>query len=398
MTPATVRPLRGLPLPFVIAGAELRRILRDRTGMFFLLLLPFLVIFIVGASVGGYSTFRVGVVASDHGVLASDLVRALRASDVVQVTVYDDAASAGTAVRRGERDAAVVVPAGFTDRLLVGRRADVGLVVGSDPSMQQSTTAAVSAIVARQGARLQAASFAAKHDGGTLVDHLPMATRLQQSTPTVSVRTQVVDSASDVLPMGFGYSAPTMLVLFVFVNALAGGAAMISTRELGIHARALASPARPSSIVMGEALCYLTMALLQSLLIVGVGSLLFGVSWGDPLAACALVLTWALVGAGAGMLSGTLFRTSEQASAIGPATGIALGMLGGCMWPLAIVSPIMRTIGHIAPQAWAVDAWTVVLSHGGGIVDIARQLTVLLAVAVGLLVLASLRLRRRLVG
>ena len=68
------------------------------------------------------------------------------------------------------------------------------------------------------------------------------------------------------------------------------------------------------------------------------------------------------------------------------------------MWPLAIVSPAMRTIGHVAPQAWAVDAWTILLSHGGGILDISRQLSVLLAVAVGLLVLASLRLRRRLVS
>ena len=61
---------------------------------------------------------------------------------------------------------------------------------------------------------------------------------------------------------------------------------------------------------------------------------MFGVSWGNPFAAAALIGIWALVGTGAGMVSGTLFRTAEQATVIGPAVGIAFGMSGGCMWPL----------------------------------------------------------------
>ena len=33
--------------------------------------------------------------------------------------------------------------------------------------------------------------------------------------------TETVAADSDYLPLGFGYSAPTMLVLFVFINAIA---------------------------------------------------------------------------------------------------------------------------------------------------------------------------------
>ncbi len=382
----------------MIAGAELRRISRDRTGLFFLVLLPFLVILIVGASVGGYSTVRVGVVVQDSGTLATDLVRELRASDAVTVTTYRDADAARTAVRRGQRDAAIIIPAGFDAGLAAGQQGRLTLLTGSDPGTRQATSAMVSAIVARQGARVQAAAFAARQAGGSVRGHLALAARLQAGTPMAAVRVQVVNSASQILPKGFSYSAPTMLVLFVFVNALAGGAALIQSRGLGIHARALASPVRPSSIVLGEALCYLLMALLQSLLIVGAGALLFGVDWGDPVAAGALITVWALVGAGAGMLSGTVFRTAEQATAIGPALGIGLGMLGGCMWPLAIVAPVMRTIGHVSPHAWAVDAWTTLLSHDGHLADIAGPLLVLGAVGAALLTLSSIRLRRRLLA
>ena len=137
--------------------------------------------------------------------------------------------------------------------------------------------------------------------------------------------------------------------------------------------------------------------MLQSGLIVLIGATVFGVSWGNPLAAAVLVVMWALVGAGAGMLSGTLFRTPQQASSIGPAIGLAFGMLGGCMWPLAIVSSTMRTVGHFTPQAWAVDTWTTLLSRAGTISDILRPLAVLAAFAVALLAIAIVRIRRILI-
>ncbi|HEY0637908.1 MAG TPA: hypothetical protein VGD67_09695 [Pseudonocardiaceae bacterium] len=43
------------------------------------------------------------------------------------------------------------------------------------------------------------------------------------------------------------------------------------------------------------------------------------------------MLVWVLVSTGAGLLAGSLFRTPDQAGAIGPAVGIALGMLDGAI-------------------------------------------------------------------
>lgn len=68
------------------------------------------------------------------------------------------------------------------------------------------------------------------------------------------------------------------------------------------------------------------------------------------------------------------------------------------MWPLEIVPPTVRAIGHLTPHAWAIDSWTEILSRGGGIADIAGGLAILAGFAVALLALASLRLRRSLTG
>ncbi|MFD8496374.1 ABC transporter permease [Amycolatopsis sp. NPDC059657] len=375
-----------------IAGASLRRLLRDRLSLFFVVLLPVVVILVIGMTVGGRPAFRVGLVTAP-GPLAAELADDLKS---LGPKTFEDDQAALDALRRNELDAVVRIPPDVDATLAAGGTVEIPLLLTASTGGGQGAWTAVSSVVARHASVVQAAAFAAANAGGTLGSRLALARSLEAATPRVSVRTEVVDSAGDTLPPGFGYSAPTMLVLFVFINTLAAGAAMVETRRLGIYSRALAAPVRARDIVLGEGLCYFGLALLQSALIVTCGALLFGVSWGDPLAAIALTATWALVGTGAGMLSGTLFRTPEQVSAIGPAIGIAFGMLGGCMWPLEIVTGVVRSLGHFTPHAWAVDAWTTLLSRGGTLVSILVPLGVLGGFALVLLGFASWRLRRSL--
>lgn len=380
-----------------LTRATLRRVVRDRTALFFLVVLPIAVIVLVGLTVRGVDQLRVGLVRLGSGPLSGEVARGLEHTSALDTTTFHDLDAARTSLRRSELVALVVLPADLDARLAGGRSATVTLYARGGSADGPAAASAVSAVVARTAARVQAARFA-QQAGVSLAEGLAAADRAAGHVTPVRVRSVTVDTGSRFLPQGFSYSAPTMLVLFVFVNALAGGAAIIETRRLGIYARALAAPVGARDLVLGETLGYLAITLLQSLLIVAVGAVFFGVSWGNPLAAAALVVTWALVGTGAGVLSGSLFRTPEQASAIGPALGIAAGMLGGCMWPLAIVPSAMRTLGHLLPHAWAVDAWTDLLSRHGDLGSIAGRLGVLLGFAAGLLSLATWRLHRRMLG
>ncbi|TCC16063.1 ABC transporter permease [Kribbella sindirgiensis] len=379
-----------------VAGVSLRRILRDRTALFFIVVLPVVIITVIGTVVQNPGGFRIGVLASQISgpPLATSLVDELKS--VGPLHTLADESTARTALRRGEIDAVVLVPAGLDADLLGGQDVRIPVLAGGAESTQSAVRSAVAAAVARHAERVQAAAFAARTTGTTTAEQLPRATAVQRVTPRIGISTENVATGSDYLPLGFSYSAPTMLVLFVFINALAGGASIIQTRQLGIYSRAQAAPIRVRSLVLGETLCYLTFAVLQSILIVGVGALLFGVSWGNSLAAVALIGTWALVGTGAGMLSGALFKTPDQASAIGPVIGIAFAMLGGCMWPLEIVPDAVQTLGHATPHAWAIDAWITVLSRDGGLADIATDLAVLAAFATAMLGLASIVHQRRL--
>jgi ABC-2 type transport system permease protein len=124
----------------------------------------------------------------------------------------------------------------------------------------------------------------------------------------------------------------------------------------------------------------------------------FGVSWGDPVGAALLVVLFAAVATGVGLLVGATVDDPDQAQAVGVPIAIALGMLGGCMWPLEIVPPVMRTIGHLTPQAWAMDGWIALVFDGDGVGAIVPQLAVLAAFAIVLGLAARWRLLRALTG
>lgn len=379
-----------------IARTALIRVVRDRTALFFMVALPILVILIIGATVRGFSTIRVGVVDLGSGRSGADLTAALGRSPNLRVSSFSTVGSATTAVARGEISSAVVLPQGMDQDLRAGKAVEVTVLAEPADSTQQAAAAAVRSVVDAEGAKVQAAGFSAGSGYGTYDANLALAGRLQATLTQVRPAVSVVESRANTLPEGFSYSAPTMLVLFVFLNALTGGTLIIETRRLGMYERMRAAPVGAATIIAGEAVGFAVIALAQSAIIVATGALVFGVSWGNWPAAAVLIVVWALVGAGAGMLSGTLFRTPEQATAIGPAVGMALAMLGGCMWPLSIVNGVMRQVGHAAPQAWAVDAWTALLARGGTLLTISSQLGILLAFAAAFLVLATLRMRRAL--
>lgn len=377
-----------------VAGVTLRRILRDRRALMFMLALPVAIIVIIGVTVGGANRIRVGVVDADQGPVGQRLVAAVSGSQALSVTRFPGTSEATTALRRGEISAYAVLPAGLDQAVQAGKAATIPVMIENGSSDGRAAQSALDAVVAGQAGQIQAADFAVAQAGGTFADRLQEATATAATTPTVAVTARDVNGAARILPVGFSYSTPTMLVLFVFINALTAGGTIAENRRLGVYERALAAPVGAGRIVGGETLAYFGLALVQSALIVGIGAVAFGVGWGDPPAAGVLVLVWALVSAGAGVLCGTLFRTPEQANAIGPAVGITLGMLGGCMWPLAVVGSTLRSVGHLAPQSWAVDAWTALLSRHGGLGAIGRELAVLAGFAALLLVLAAVRLRR----
>jgi ABC-2 type transport system permease protein len=390
--PGTVRAIAA------IAFNEIRLIARDRVALFFVVALPAAIMFIIGSTFGGMESLQVGVLDRDDTASSRALVAALDRGDGLDVERFDSLDGLRREVRTGTVGAGLVVPDGYGAALGSDDGATVELVADPSSAAAAAAQASVRAAVGDLAVRFAAARTASEATGADLATTQQLADGLADELPVAGVRRESVDDGEDATLSSFSYTAPSNLVLFTFINTVVAGSILAVERRDGITRRMLATPHGTGTILAGIGAAKLTFALLQSALLVGIGAVVFGVSWGDPVGAALLVVLFAAVATGVGLLVGATVDDPDQAQAVGVPIAIALGMLGGCMWPLEIVPPVMRTIGHLSPQAWAMDGWIALVFDGDGVGAIVPQLAVLAAFAIVLGLAARWRLLRALTG
>jgi ABC-2 type transport system permease protein len=376
-----------------IAGNSMRRTLRDRVALVFIVVLPALIILIIGSTFGNMEGVDVGVVDLDRTDASRALVAALDGGDGIDVERFESLDDMRREVRSGSSGAGIVIPAGYGAGLGRGDGVTVELVADPTSASAAAAQATVRAAVGDAGVRIAAARTAAEASGTDPATAVELADGVAGTLPLAGVRTQPVDDGEDVSLGSFAYTAPSNLVLFTFINTLVAGSLLAVERKQGITRRMLATPHGTGTILAGVGASALAFSLVQSGIILAVGALVFGVGWGDPVGVVLVTLVFAVVAAAVGLLVGSIVRNPEQAQAAGVPIAIALGMLGGCMWPLEVVPPVMRAVGHLTPHAWAMDAWMALVLERRGVGDIAVELAVLASFAVVLGLLARRVLR-----
>jgi ABC-2 type transport system permease protein len=295
-------------------------------------------------------------------------------------------------VRRRILAAGIVVPADYDEQLARGESLPLELLVDPSGTAPAAVRTTLVGAIAAENVRLQTAQLVAEELDIDFDEAIALTDETSSDGGAV-VRSEIVGEATTgVRPVD--RSAAANLVLFVFITSLVGSAALIETRRLGVARRMLAAPTSARVILAGEALGRFAVAMLQGLIVIAGASLLFGAQWPNPGAVWVIVALLSLAGTGAAMLLGAVMSNAEQASGVAVPLGIGLGMLGGCMWPLEIVPPVLQTAGHATPHAWAMDALGKVLQQDAGLADILPEVGVLAGFAVVLLALAAWRFGR----
>ena len=374
------------------------RMLRQKSNIFFVFVFPILIILLLGVMFGGGFDAKLAVhVAGEEGPLAASLVDALDALDDISVERFASPEALTDAVQRGAVTAGVLVPSGYDAGLMGGEAVEVGFVARPSDQNGQLARETVREVVSAQGLPIRAARFAAGQGVASFEAALPVAQLVASGEPSLRVTYATAGESmfEDFENMGtFDMGAASQLVLFMFLTSLAAAADLILTRRLGVARRMLSTPTSTAVILGGEVAGRFGVAMVQGLYIM-VGTLvIFGVNWGDPLGAIAVVVMFALVGSGAAMLSGSIFRNEQQAGGLGVLLGLGLAAIGGAMVPIELFPDSMATIARFTPHAWAVDAFAELVRRNGNIIDILPQLGVLAAFAAGFMVLATWRLHR----
>lgn len=381
-----------------IAGVDLRRMLRDRSNLFFVFVFPLLLVLLIGVQFGGGVRPELALhVPDDAGPLAEELADDLAALDLFDVVPVPDGATARDRVEDGTAAIGIVIPPGYDVALAAGEDVQIGTVQRQDGAAVALATA-VRGAVARRAATITAARAAAETSGGSFADALAVATAAAATVPGVEVETRRLGEPALAEFSGLGQfdlGASSQLLLFVFLTSLSGSAALIQARQLGLTRRMLATPTSAVQVLVGQAAGRFAVALTQALYIVLGTLVVFDVNWGNPLGAGAVIFAFCLVSTGAAMLMGAVFSNDAQASGMGVFIGLGLAAIGGSMAPLEVFPDTVRRVAHlVTPHAWANDAFAVLVRRGGGVEDILTELGVLTAAAVALLGLAAYLLHR----
>ena len=363
MTAARRSPLAAVRA-FAFMSAQTSR--RSPAQILIFFAMPVFVMAFVGLALRGYTTPQliVGMLGTPGSAAAQRLADALDADPHLRVRAYEDVEPMRIAVFRGRLHAGIRVPEGWS--------ASQDLEVWVSKAGAGSAT--LRAILDRELAQLAT-----------------------EAPPTATL--DVVDGeALGSPPIGFQYSAPSNLVLFVVMNAILNSMGIVYLRRAGLGKRLVATPASRSELTLALAVGPFQLMTIQAVFLLAIGKLAFGVSWGDPVGVFAVTASLVLMGTGLYLLLGTIFQSDNQAGGLGPFLGIALGMLGGCMWPLEIVSDPVARFGHLFPTAWAMDGYLALVFGRVGAAAVLPAAGVLLGMGALFATMGALRLRRQLRG
>jgi ABC-2 type transport system permease protein len=379
-----------------IATVNTKRFLREKSNVFFVFVFPLLIVLLIGVAFGGSFDSKIGVIVEDDGgPYAAALVDEIDALDDVATEPFDTRAELTDAVQRGQVQGGLVVPAGYDDAVAGDDVITIELITRPD-SNSQLVAETVRGAVTSQAIPIRAARFVSSGTDVAFSDALATARGVSESGIGVSVSSRTVgDSVFEEFEnLGtFDLGAHQELVLFVFVTSMAGSAALIQTRQYGVSRRMISTPTPIGTILVGETIGRFGVALTQGLYIMLGTLIVFGVSWGDPVGAIALLVMFSLVGASVGILFGAVFSNDQQAGGIGVLIGLGLAALGGAMVPIEIFPDTMATIAKLTPHAWAIDGYSELVRRGGTIVDVLPNIGVLAAFASAIMLLGAWRLK-----
>ena len=195
----------------------------------------------------------------------------------------------------------------------------------------------------------------------------------------------------------FRVAGPALLGIFPFVIMfLVTSIATLRERTGGTLERLLTTPLAKADFMVGYALAFALVAVVQALVSVAFAIWVLGLTVSGPVWLLIVVaVADAVLGCALGLLA-SAFATSEfQAVQFMPAFVLPQFLLCGLLIPRGDLPAVLHAVSDVLPLSYAVDAMTAITRSASGAGDSGRDLLVILGFVVVALALGSLTLRRR---
>jgi ABC-2 type transport system permease protein len=370
--------------PLVIAWKELLQLRRDKLTLAMMVVMPVVLLLLFGYAINT-DVRHIPTLVDDQDKTADsrDLARRMEATgfyDLVgDVRGYDEIERA---LRSGRARVAIIVPPRYAADLASGATAHVQLVVdGSDPQIVGSAQSTAASLIESRSAKVSAGRVA--RVGG----HPALA---------------AIDLAPDILynpdQRTAVYVVPGLIgVILTMTMVMLTAMALARERERGTLEQLIVSPVRPLELVIGKILPYVTIGYVQMALILGFARVVFDVPIrGSMPLLYALALFFIAANLSVGLFFSTLAQTQQQAMQMSFFFLLPNILLSGFMFPFEAMPRPAQWLSQALPLTHFLRIVRGIVLKGSRFEDVASELVWLVGILFLLIVVSSLRFRKKL--
>ena len=370
---------------FSLIRKEFIQILRDPRTLALTFVMPVVQLFLLGyAATNDVRNVSLVVFDQDKSPAARELLDAYRAADYFRID-YDvnSEADLRRLIDNGAARVGLIIPPGYGQQLAAGRAAQVAFVIdGSDPTVAGTALASATLIGQAKSTRLT-------------LERLARRGQTQAFQSAVEVRTQVWYNPDLVSAY---YMVPALIgMILQFLTVILTATAIVRERERGTIEQLIVTPIRSWELVAGKLTPYVMIAFIDTLEILVVGVLLFGVPINGSVPLLLLLAGLFLVTTlGLGLFISTISNTQQEAMLSAMFTMLPTIFLSGFFFPLAAMPPFLQWASYAVPLRYFLIIVRGIILKGVGAEALLTEIIALSIFAVVIMGSAALRFHKRL--
>ncbi|HLF91098.1 MAG TPA: ABC transporter permease [Anaerolineales bacterium] len=372
---------------FSLIRKEFIQIFRDPRTLALVLVIPLVQMLLLGyAATNDVRNVPLAVFDQDRSSASRRLLDAYRAADYFQIAFdVNSEDELRTLIDSGHARVGMIIPPDYSEQIAGNGSAQVAFVLdGSDPTVGATALSAASLIGQQQATDIQLVRLAQAGAGvgGTL-------------TLPVEVRTQVWYNP-DLISAYFMVPGVIGMILYAITSILTANA-IVRERERGTIEQLIVTPIRAWELVVGKLTPYVILAFVNTIEVLALGSLLFGVPIrGSLLLILLLSGLFVVSGLGIGLFVSAIANTQQEAMLTVFMTLLPSIFLSGFFFPLQAMPQILQWLSYAIPLRYYLVVIRSLLIKGVGVEAIRSDIIALALFGFVIMTLAALRFRKRL--
>jgi ABC-2 type transport system permease protein len=361
---------------------EFKQMRRDRLTFAIMIGVPVMQMLLFGYAINLEPRhLPTAVVLADDGPMGRSVLAAMQTSRYFMVTHRAASGEEMIALlQSGDVQFGVEIPSDFTRRIAQGDTPAILLTADdTDPAAVGAAVGAMERIVRDGLQRELRGALAGRRQAGPVAEVI-VHRRYNPETATAKV----------IVPGLLG-------VILLLTLVISTGLAVTRERERGTMELLLSMPISPLQIMIGKIVPYISMGVVQTVIVLGAAFLLFGTPMrGDPGLLAAMAALFIVAVLAIGYLISTVARTQLQAMQMTMFFFLPNLMLSGFAFPFRGMPEWAQWIGEILPLTHFIRVVRGVMLKGADASALLTEIAALAAFTLLVIVLGLLRFRRTL--